>query len=110
MLLLGFFVFFVVVILISNYLMVLILGIPVAQRSGKCITTYKDMIKRNEDQLPIDVMIKLREYTTLLSFQPVLHDWFNRGRGMCCPVSGMVLLRQYIKINNFSGDDQNDYI
>ena len=20
------------------------------------------------------------------SFQPVLHDWFNKGRGMCYPV------------------------
>ena len=24
------------------------------------------------------------------SFQPVLHDWCNKGRGMCYPVSGMV--------------------
>ena len=24
----------------------------------------------------------------LLSFQPVLHDWCNKGRGMCCPVCG----------------------
>ena len=25
-----------------------------------------------------------------LSLQPVLHDWCNKGRGMCNPVSGMV--------------------
>ena len=25
-----------------------------------------------------------------LSFQPVLHDWCNKGRGMCYPVCGMV--------------------
>ena len=24
------------------------------------------------------------------SFQPVLHDWCNNGRGMCYPVCGMV--------------------
>ena len=24
------------------------------------------------------------------SFQPVLHDWCNKGRGMCYPVCGMV--------------------
>ena len=24
------------------------------------------------------------------SFQPVLHDWCNEGRGMCYPVYGMV--------------------
>ena len=23
------------------------------------------------------------------SFQPVLHDWCNKGRGMCYPVCGM---------------------
>ena len=25
------------------------------------------------------------------TFQPVLHDWCNKGRGMCNPVCGMVL-------------------
>ena len=25
----------------------------------------------------------------LISFQPVLHDWCNKGRGMCYPVCGM---------------------
>ena len=24
------------------------------------------------------------------SFQPVLHDWCNKGRGMCYPVCGMM--------------------
>ena len=24
------------------------------------------------------------------SFQPVLHDWCNKGRGMHCPVCGMM--------------------
>ena len=26
----------------------------------------------------------------LFSFQPVLHDWYNKGHGMCYPVCGMV--------------------
>ena len=25
------------------------------------------------------------------SFQPVFHDWCNKGRGMCYPVCGMVV-------------------
>ena len=28
------------------------------------------------------------------SFQPVLHDWCNKGCGMCCPVCGMVHIKE----------------
>ena len=28
------------------------------------------------------------------SFQPVLHDWCNKGHGMCYPVCGMVHIKQ----------------
>ena len=28
------------------------------------------------------------------SFQPVLHDWCNKGRGMCYPVCGMVYIKE----------------
>ena len=28
------------------------------------------------------------------SFQPVLHDWFNKGCGMCYPVCGMVHIKE----------------
>ena len=28
------------------------------------------------------------------SFQPVLHDWSNKGRGMCCPGCGMVHIKE----------------
>ena len=28
------------------------------------------------------------------SFQPVIHDWFNKGRGMCYPVCGMVHIKK----------------
>ena len=27
-------------------------------------------------------------------FQPVLHDWCNKGRGMCCSVCGMVHIKE----------------
>ena len=27
---------------------------------------------------------------TYFSFQPVFHDWYNKDRGMCYPVCGMV--------------------
>ena len=28
------------------------------------------------------------------SFQPVLHDWCRKGRGMCSPVCGMVHIKE----------------
>ena len=28
------------------------------------------------------------------SFQPVLHDWCNKGRGMCCSVCGMAHIKE----------------
>ena len=28
------------------------------------------------------------------SFQPVLHDWCNKGRGMCYPVCGVVHIKE----------------
>ena len=28
------------------------------------------------------------------SFQPVLHNWCNKGCGMCCPVCGMVHIKE----------------
>ena len=29
-----------------------------------------------------------------LFFQPVLHDWCNKGRGMCYPVCGMMHIKE----------------
>ena len=31
--------------------------------------------------------------TLYFSFQPVLHDWCNKGRCMCYPVCGMVHIK-----------------
>ena len=30
------------------------------------------------------------------SFQPVLHEWCNKGRGMRCPVCGMVYIKDLL--------------
>ena len=30
----------------------------------------------------------------LISFQPVFHDWCNKGRGMCYHVCGMVHIKE----------------
>ena len=33
---------------------------------------------------------RINSFLSYFSFQPVLHDWCNKGRGMCCPVCGVV--------------------
>ena len=30
------------------------------------------------------------------SFHPVVHDWCNKGRGMCYPVCGMVHIKEHL--------------
>ena len=32
------------------------------------------------------------------SFQPVHHDWFNKGRGMCYPVCGMMHIKEPLRL------------
>ena len=36
--------------------------------------------------------------TSDTSFQPVVHDWCNKGCGMCYPVSGMMQIKQPLQI------------
>ena len=33
-------------------------------------------------------------YKDFLNYQPVLHDWCNKGCGMCHPVCGMVHIKE----------------
>ena len=47
-----------------------------------------------------------------LSFQPVLHDWCNKGRGMCYLVCGMVHIKEservaYVAAAGFLSHYQN---
>ena len=37
-------------------------------------------------------------FLLLLSFQPLLHDWCNKGRGMCNPVCGMVHIKEPLQL------------
>ena len=40
------------------------------------------------------LFIYLFKYSILCPFQPVLHDWCNKDRGMCYPVCGMVHIKE----------------
>ena len=37
-----------------------------------------------------------RLHPVWFSFQPVLHDWCNKGRGMCYPVCEMVHIKEHL--------------
>ena len=34
------------------------------------------------------------EPLSYFSFQPVIYNWYNKGWGMCCPVYGMVIIKE----------------
>ena len=36
------------------------------------------------------------------SFQPVLHDWCNKGHGMCYLVCGMIHIKESLLLNGKS--------
>ena len=55
----------------------------------KCVKKQNKNINNNNGS-SINNIMKL--ITT--SFQPVLHDWCNKGRGMCNPVCGMVHIKE----------------
>ena len=38
--------------------------------------------------------VKRVDPLSYFSFQPVLHDWCNKGHGMCYPVCGMVHIKE----------------
>ena len=45
---------------------------------------------------PIEIKFAFQHGNPLsyFSFQPVLHDWCNKGRGMCYPVCGMMHIKE----------------
>ena len=42
----------------------------------------------------LNCSIVLQMHLSYFSFQPVLHDWCNKGCGMCYPVYGMVHIKE----------------
>ena len=45
-------------------------------------------------QIPLTTIVAYLQKGYYFSFQPVLHDWCNKGRGMCYPVCGMVHIKE----------------
>ena len=61
--------------------------IPTKSKSNYvCVQRVNDREQRSVQTLCISL--------SYFSFQPVLHDWCNKGRGMCYPVCGMVHIKE----------------
>ena len=44
------------------------------------------------------------------SFQPVLHNWCNKGRGMCYPVCGMLHMKEPLLLIRKSSECISHYM
>ena len=54
------------------------------------------MFEAGNNDNNVSTLYKVNHYNNVVeyfSFQPVLHDWCNKGRGMCYPVCGMVHIK-----------------
>ena len=48
-------------------------------------------------------MLKIYRYIlSYFSFQPVLHDWCNKGCGMCYTICGVVNIKETLLLNKKS--------
>ena len=59
--------------------------------------THRTMIRHSTMELHLALKIDrsfMVDPLSYFSFQPVLHDWCNKGCGMCYPVSGMVHIKE----------------
>ena len=47
------------------------------------------------NELPfVGDILQAFQFASYFSFQPVLHNWCNKGCGMCYPVSGMLHIKE----------------
>ena len=62
--------------------------------SGICILALNKRVFMKIIFFIIYLMMFFSSILSYFSFQPVLHDWCNKGRGMCYPVCGMVHIKE----------------
>ena len=75
----------------------IIIIIYIKERDHRCTHVRCSSVVRafDHDAMGRQIDPSWREPIELfLSLQPVLHDWCNKGRGMCYPVCGMVHIKE----------------
>ena len=73
------------IILLARYEIILSKPHLVMERDGKSVRSWCD--GSSDRSFMVDAL-------SYFSFQPVLHDRCNKGRGMCYPVCGMVHIKE----------------
>ena len=63
------------------------------------VCAYKRSLAANQKEYPLKWW---QSISSLAIFQPVLHDWCNKGHGMCYPVRGMVYTKEPLLLNGKS--------
>ena len=76
----------------SNYInsMCLLVCIVTRQGAGRSSEVERSLMVR----WVVGSILHGVDPLSYFSFQPVLHDWYNKGRGMCYPVCGMVHIKE----------------
>ena len=86
---------------------------------------HRKINKRKSTNLTILILVLMYKYShgamgssdrsfmvdplSYFSFQPVLHDWCNKGSGMCYPVNGMVHIKEPLLLIGKSGGSRFPY-
>ena len=60
----------------------------------QCILTVQGAGRSSEVRWVVGSILHGVDPLSYFSFQPVLHDWCNKGCGMCYPVYGMVHIKE----------------
>ena len=68
---------------------------PRCRRTSRCYYNKPGMATRNASGWLLECSGSTNPVTEY-SFQPVLHDWCNKGRGMCYPVCGMMYMKELL--------------
>ena len=70
--------------------------LPMKDRSDDPSHHERTLLPRSYISLPycIEASFTFLNPLSYFSFQPVLHDWCNKGCGMCYPVCGMVHIKE----------------
>ena len=64
------------------------------------VTPWESICSWCSDLLDRSLMV---DPLSFFSFQPMLHDWCNKGHGMCYPVCGMVHIKEPMLLIKKSG-------
>ena len=56
-------------------------------------TTYPSEVQVDANRVSLNTCASLHLTSTLENSEPVLHDWCNKGRGMCYHVCGIMHIK-----------------